>query len=192
MKKHYYTWGDILFAFWFTVVTFSSFIVLFYFMEGLIESNKKYECEEVAVCNFEKVTPVTEIDALDKLALTEYEDNAYFPISDEERLVAEKIVMGEAGAEPYEGQVLVAQCLLNAAIKDDLEPSTIRTEYKYSGWNEEPSESVKRAVSAVFDEGYKYIDEPILYFYAPKLVKSDWHESLDFVIEYGNHRFFKE
>lgn len=187
--KHYLS--TILFGIWFAIVTFSSFLFFFYFVEEVIEVNRKYECEEPNICTSELAKPVEEVDLLDRLVSSEF-DTVYYPLTDEERAVAEKIVMGEAGAETYEGQVLVAQCILNAAIKDGLEPSVIRTEYQYSGWNEEPSESVKQAVSAVFDDGYKYIDEPILYFYAPKLVDSDWHESLDFVIEYGNHRFFKE
>lgn len=186
--KHF---SRILFGIWFAVVTFTSFISLFYFVEEVIENNREYEHKEIVICTDEPAKPVQEIDVLANLVSTElYEP--YFPLSDDERAVAEKIVMGEAGGEPYEGQVLVAQCLLNAAIKDGLQPSEIRTKYQYSGWNEEPSESVKLAVSDVFDHGYKVVDEPILYFYAPNIVKSNWHESLTFVIEVEGHRFFKE
>ena len=95
-------------------------------------------------------------------------------------------------SEPYDGQVAVAECILNACLKDGLQPSEVRTKYKYSGWNDEPSESVKKAVSAVFDDGYKITDEFILYFYAPKYTTSKWHESQDFVMEIGGHRFFAE
>lgn len=116
----------------------------------------------------------------------------HFYISDYERRIAECIVMGEAGGEPYEGQVLVAQCILNACIKDGLRPSDVRWLYKYSGWNESPTESVKRAVSAVFDDGYKVTDEFILYFYAPKYSKGTWHETQCHVITVGGHKFFKE
>ena len=100
--------------------------------------------------------------------------------------------MGEAGAEPYEGQMLVAQCILNACERDNLLPSEVRMEYKYSGWNENPTDSVKLAVKEVFDNGVKAIDEPILYFYAPAICNSSWHESQVFVVEVGGHRFFKE
>lgn len=187
----------ILFLIWFWLVTFVTLVNLVAMLEDVVRSLNKPEYNEitiereVAYDKSEYAKPVIEIDVLDRLENGEFHPVQFY-LTDEERAVAEKIVMGEAGAEPYEGQVLVAQCLLNAAKKDGLEPSVIRTEYKYSGWNENPSESVKQAVSAVFDDGYKYIDEPVLYFYAPDLVKSDWHESLDFVIEYGNHRFFKE
>lgn len=115
-----------------------------------------------------------------------------FYLSDEERQIVERIVMGESGGESYEGQVLVAQCILNACLKDNIQPSEVRTKYGYSGWNEEPNESVKKAVSAVFDDGYKVTDESVLYFYAPEVITSNWHETQKFVTEVGGHRFFAE
>ena len=124
--------------------------------------------------------------------LTEEEATPYYELTEEERRVVENIVMGEAGAEPYEGQMLVAQCILNACERDNLLPSEVRMEYKYSGWNENPNDSVKLAVKEVFDNGVKAIDEPILYFYAPAICNSSWHERQVFVVEVGGHRFFKE
>lgn len=115
---------------------------------------------------------------------------ASFYLSNYERNVTECMVMGESGGEPYDGQVLVAQCILNACLRDGLQPSEVKTKYKYSGWNNNPSKSVKNAVSAVFDEGYKLTNEPILYFYAFKHSSSGWHETQRFVIEIGGHRFF--
>lgn len=115
-----------------------------------------------------------------------------FLLSDYERWVAECIVMGESGSEPYDGQILVAQCIVNACLKDGLQPSEVRTKYKYSGWKQNPTESVKNAVSSVFDDGYRLVDEYILYFYAPKYSKGRWHETQRFVIEVGGHRFFAE
>ncbi len=113
-------------------------------------------------------------------------------LSDYERWIAECIVMGESGGEPYDGQVAVAQCILNACLKDGLKPSEVRKKYKYSGWNENPTQSVKTAVSAVFDNGDKITDKFILYFYAPKYVNSKWHETQCFVMQIGGHRFFSE
>lgn len=115
-----------------------------------------------------------------------------FYLTDAEREIVEKVVMGESGGEPYEGQVLVAQCLLNASLRDGIQPSEVRINYQYAGWNDNPSESVKRAVSAVFDEGYKLTDEFILYFYAPRWCNSYWHETQRFILEVGGHRFFAE
>lgn len=123
---------------------------------------------------------------------TKVESTSYFYLSDYERSVVERVVMGEAGGETYEGQMLVAQCLLNACLKDDLQPSEARAQYKYAGWNNNPSKSVKRAVSEVFDKGYKVTDEFILYFYSTKYAEGKWHETQKFVCEVGNHRFFAE
>lgn len=117
---------------------------------------------------------------------------AYYVLSDEERTVVEHIVAGEARGESLKGQMLVAQCILNGAIKDDIPPSKVRTKYKYGGWSNEVTDSVKEAVERVFDNGELVVDEPILYFYAPKLCVSKWHESQCFVIKEGCHKFFKE
>lgn len=113
-----------------------------------------------------------------------------YELSDYERHVVESMVMGEAEGESYTGKLLVAQCILNAAVKNDIPPSVVRTKYKYSGWNENPNDDVKNAVSEVFDYGYKVTEEPILYFYAPKYVYSAWHETQRHVITEGGHKFF--
>lgn len=133
-------------------------------------------------------TAIQEIEVGDNVE----EQEPYFYLSDTERQIVESIVMGEAGYESYKGQLLVAQCLVNACIKDGLQPSEVRDRYKYSGWHEEPTESVKQAVSEVFDNGFKVVDEPILWFYAPKWCDSSWHESQRYVLTEGGHRFFAE
>ena len=125
-------------------------------------------------------------------AATEPTKEAYFDLTDSERKTAECMVMGEAGNESYYGQTLVAYCILNACEKDDLQPSEVRVEYKYSGWKENPSESVKNAVKQVFEEGYKPVNDTPLWFYAPKWCNSSWHEEQRFIIEAGDHRFFGE
>ena len=131
-----------------------------------------------------------EVDA--EKAVEPIKDEPIFHLTDYERWVAECIVMGESGGESYEGQILVAQCILNACLKNDIQPSEVKTKYKYSGWKENPTKSVKKAVSVVFDLGEKIVDEPILYFYAPSLCESKWHETQIFIVESGGHRFFKE
>ena len=113
-------------------------------------------------------------------------------LSDDERRVVECIVMGEAGGEPYEGQVLVAFCILNGCLKEGIQPSSLRKEYKYSGWNNNPSKSVKEAVSEVFDNGCKPVNDFPLYFYAPKYAKGKWHETQRYICTVGGHKFFGE
>lgn len=114
----------------------------------------------------------------------------HFPLTPYERGVVERIVAGEARGESLEGQMLVAQCILNSCEKDGLQPSQVRIKYKYSGYSENVTESVKQAIVNVFDNGEMIVGEPIQYFYNPTLVTSEFHESLTFVIQSGSHKFF--
>lgn len=113
-----------------------------------------------------------------------------FYLSSRERKVVECIVMGESGSEPYKGQLLVAYCILNACLKDGLQPSEVRKVYKYSGWNTNPTKSVKSAVSSIFDDGHKPVNDTPLYFYAPKYCNSTWHETQRYICTVGGHKFF--
>lgn len=115
-----------------------------------------------------------------------------YALSTSERDTVERIVMAEAGGEPYDGQMLVAQCILNAAEKCGKDPSEAAKAYQYTSARPEPTQSVRDAVAAVFDRGETVTDAPVLYFYNPSIVTSTWHESQSFVIEVGGHRFFTE
>lgn len=109
-----------------------------------------------------------------------------------ERDLLERIVMGEAGGESFEGAALVAQCIHDTMVYEGY--SSVRSVIdgkKYSGSLEvEPSEMVKEAVSYIFDDGGMAVQHKVIYFYAPKIVDSGFHESRELVIEYGGHRFF--
>lgn len=116
--------------------------------------------------------------------------SARYSLTPQERDLVERVVMAESGGESYKGQMLVAQCILNACEIDGIRPADVITKYVYAKSRPEPSDSVKQAVSAVFDEGETVTDEPIVYFYAPALVRSEFHESQIFAIEEGGHKFF--
>lgn len=144
------------------------------------------------------------ISAVDKIFEYREMDAAYvesitpfFELTDEERYVVECMVAGEAGGEPYEGKWAVAQCIWQACVNDELQPSEVKEHYQYAGWKENlKSESeqayldVKEVVSRVFDDGEMLIDDEMLWFYAPKWCTSNWHESMRFITEIGGHRFF--
>ena len=117
-------------------------------------------------------------------------DRPRYSLTEAERDLIERVVMAESGGESYKGQMLVAQCILNACEIDGIRPAKVIKKYVYAKARPEPSDSVKRAVSAVFDKGETVTDEPIVYFYAPKIVKSEFHESQIFAIEEGGHKFF--
>ena len=105
--------------------------------------------------------------------------------------VACSIVMGEAGGESDRGILLLAQALADGCTKNGVTPSQLRSLYQYQGYNEKYSERVANAVTAVFKEGRRVIDDTLLYMYNPILVASSWHESRPFVTQEGNIRFFK-
>ena len=82
-----------------------------------------------------------------------------FPLTDAERLEAERIVMGEAGNQGVTGMMLVAQCLRNAAELDGLSVSGVRSKYQYSGYCTAVSDEAVEAVSRVFDRGEKVVED---------------------------------
>jgi hypothetical protein len=179
------------------IIVFTMFVASFIVCRYSSHVDKLEEqIEQINIEIIELENSLLEIEEkIEEIANENKEEEIHEPLfylSDHERKIAEKIVMGECGGESYNGQVLVAQCLLNACLKDDLQPSEVRNKYKYSGWNENPSQDVKDVVSDVFDKGYKVTDEFILYFYAPKYAKGGWHETQRFITEVGGHRFFAE
>lgn len=140
----------------------------------------------------ETTEPTTTTTTAPTTTTTVYELPVKYPLTDEERDLVERVVMAEAGGEAYEGQLAVAQCILNACLLDDLRPAQVVEEYAYTGNRPEPTEQVKVAVAAVFDDGLTVFDDDVLYFYSPALCRSDWHETQDYVTTIGCHRFFKE
>ena len=120
-----------------------------------------------------------------------------FHLTEYETWFVECVVAGEAGGEPYEGKLAVAQCYFSAMLKDGLSATEVKSVYGYSGWNEnldkqdrKAYDEVKNAVMDVFYGGKFVTDKPILYFYAPKWCESKWHESQEYWKTIGGHRFF--
>ena len=137
-----------------------------------------------------------EIQILD-LTMVEYSHPPFFNLTKTDRKTIQYIVAGEAKGEPMEGKMAVAQCILNGMVKSGWSAERVRIEYQYSGWDDELENvnpeawaEVVEAVSRVFDDGELISDKPILYFYAPNITSSFWHESLNFSCELSNHRFF--
>lgn len=114
-------------------------------------------------------------------------------LPDDEMELLEKIVMGEAGTEGYIGAALVAQCIRDTIVYEGYDSvSSIIEDLQYDGRTDvEPNMEVKRAVNYIFNLGGSAVQHEIVYFYAPGLVKSDFHEKLEFVVEYGGHKFFR-
>ena len=131
------------------------------------------------------------------LAMVEYYRPRFFNLTEADRKTIQYIVAGEAKGEPMEGKMAVAQCILHGMVKSDWSAERVRIEYQYSGWDDELENTnpeawaeVVEAVSRVFDDGELISDKPILYFYAPNVVSSSWHESLNHAVTIGGHKFF--
>lgn len=141
---------------------------------------------------------IKRIKEMNGSALIEIEvpDENYNPIviAVEDRSLLESLVMGEASGEGFEGAALVAQCIRDTMIKDNnFNTMSIKRNHGYSGSvKKEPSEEVKQAVAFIFDNGGYVVRHELSYFYAPKVCYSKFHESQEFVIEYGGHRFFEK
>ena len=107
------------------------------------------------------------------------------------------VVASECRGEPYEGQIAVAQCIKNSAESKMLTPEeVVKLPNRYANPCESATdiELVRDACCAVFVHNESVTDEPIEYFYSTVGgFVSAWHENnLEFVMEIGNHRFFKE
>ena len=104
----------------------------------------------------------------------------------------ERLVMGEAGNEGFVGACLVAQTIRDTMVMtNEYDLLTIKKKFAYSGvLFREPNQNVKDAVAFIFDEGGYVVQHRLVYFYAPKIVSSKFHESQPFIVEHGGHRFF--
>lgn len=106
-----------------------------------------------------------------------------------DRAKLERLVMGEAGSMGYNGCALVAQCIRDAMNRSNTTSiDRIISEYQYyAPTNKEPNQTVKDAVSYIFDQNGSAVQHRILCFYTGS---SKWHETQNFIVGCGNVRFF--
>lgn len=110
-------------------------------------------------------------------------------LSSYDRAKLERLVMGEAGSMGYNGCALVAQCIRDAMNRSNTTSiDRIISEYQYyAPTNKEPNQTVKDAVSYIFDQNGSAVQHRILCFYTGS---SNWHETQNFIVGCGNVRFF--
>ena len=113
-------------------------------------------------------------------------------IDPEDRDLVERIVMAEAGVEPYPGIIAVAQVILDQSREWGI---SIRETCTVPGRFTEPyagdvSDRVRTAVHEVFDLGVRVTDEPITHFHNPT-VDPYWAHTLTFVTQIGGHLFYR-
>lgn len=113
-------------------------------------------------------------------------------LTDEDRDILERLVMGEAGDQGYIGCALVAQAIRDTMIADGVPTvEKVRTGYGYYGsLSRTPNSDVKRAVEFIFDQGGAAVQHKLMYFYETSLCSSEWHETQNYVVTYNTTRFF--
>lgn len=113
-------------------------------------------------------------------------------MSESERDICERMVMGEAGSCGFTGMALVAQCIRDTYIAGGY--SNIHDVLSQNGYygstSITPSETCKEVVSYIFDQGGSAVQHRIRVFYASNYCTSDWHEAQEYVCSYGYVRFF--
>ena len=149
----------------------------------------------LAIAMFFGIAPaICEAEIPQELPKIEYY-GAYYSLSYNEFEAICNAVMAEAEGESFEGQQAVAQCILNTCEIKGIAPLEAITKYQYASTNRTPSDSVREAVTSVFTDGAKVIDERVTLFYSPANMKngiSSYHESQIYSCTIGGHKFFIE
>ncbi|MBH5320375.1 cell wall hydrolase [Paenibacillus sp. GSMTC-2017] len=125
-------------------------------------------------------------------------DNEAKPFTEEDITLLAKITQVEAGNESYEGQLGVANVILNR-VKDSRFPKSIKGVI-YSGKQfppahngmldkSKPNESVKRAAKDALN-GKNNVGGAV-YFFNPKVSKGSFWDNLDVIVTIGHHSFAK-
>ena len=186
----------ILCAFFISFLILARFILI---LSACLEMNKSQNCR-----SYEILTPGDQNLNLQKetvksfnLSSCECEKEAQLPEFGYDFDYVVGVVAAESRGEPYEGQVAVAQCILETSEKRMMTPEEVvkmKNRYASPCETQEEKDLVMDACIDVFIHGEKAFDEPIEYFYSTRGgFVSDWHENnLEYVATIGNHKFFKE
>lgn len=113
-------------------------------------------------------------------------------MSDAERDICERMVMGEAGSCGFTGMALVAQCIRDTYVAGGYSSifDVLSQNGYYGSTSITPSDTCREVVSYIFDQGGSAVQHRIRVFYASNYCSSAWHESQDYVCSYGYVRFF--
>lgn len=113
-------------------------------------------------------------------------------LSDSDRDLAERILMGEAGSMGYTGMAIVAQSLRDAYVRGGYSNiASVISDYGYYGSTSiRPSQTCKDVVNYIFDQGGSAVQHRVIAFYSTQYCTSSWHESQNFICQVGKVRFF--
>lgn len=128
-----------------------------------------------------------EIDELKEPAL---ESDSY-PLTEDERVLVEKIVAAEARGESFEGMKAVAQVIRDRAEQwgKSIEEVCLATGQFATPYEGEIGPKVKEAVFAVFDCGCRVYEEPVTHFHAD-YVSPGWADKKVYRGRIGGHLFY--
>ncbi|MUT65710.1 cell wall hydrolase [Paenibacillus sp. NEAU-GSW1] len=167
---------------------------------GLDEISKEYGVSKSELLKRNGLTGKDTIKAGTKLkvVIPSVYDSPAKPYTQAEFMLLAKITMVEAGYEPYEGQLAIANVILNR-VKDERFPDTIR-DVIYSGKQfppahnglldkSKPNASSLRAAKDALNG--KNNVEGAVYFFNPDVSKGAFWSSLDVVATIGHHSFAK-
>jgi N-acetylmuramoyl-L-alanine amidase len=133
-----------------------------------------------------------------KVVIPSNVDQIAKPFTESDYMLLAKITMVEAGHESYEGQLGLANVILNR-VKDERFPDTIR-DVLYSGKQfppahnglldkSKPNASSLRAAKDALN-GKNNVENAV-YFFNPDISKGSFWSSLDVITTIGNHSFAK-
>ena len=141
-----------------------------------------------------------------KINSLETEKEIFYPLTQAEKELIANLICGEAGSGSYLGKVCIANCILNACLKDDLRPEQVALKYGYKEWklienfkieceiaygNTILVDEIYEAIEQVFVEGKLYNSE-MIWFYNPDYGYSAFHESMKYIETVEHHKFFGE
>lgn len=117
-----------------------------------------------------------------------------YKLNDTERDLVERVVMSEVSGKSYEDALAVAQAIYDRSVDwKQTVTETIYAPYQFAGPTKRytPTATVKKAVSDVFDKGYKLTKEHLYYYYATRsATPTSFHETQRCLVETKLHRYF--
>lgn len=167
---------------------------------GLDEISKEYGSTKTELLKRNGIAKADQIKEGTKLrvVIPSIFDNEAKPFTDDEYMLLAKITQVEAGYESYEGQLAVANVILNR-VKSSKFPNSIK-DVIYSGKQfppahnglldkAKPNASVLRAAKDALN-GKNNVKDAV-YFFNPKVSKGEFWSSLDVITTIGHHSFAK-
>lgn len=167
---------------------------------GLAEISEQFGISESALLKRNRLDGAdsVELGAMLQVVNPSILENEAEPFTESDMLLLAKITQVEAGYESYEGQLAVANVILNR-VKHSKFPNTIY-DVIYSGKQfppahnglmdkSEPNASVLRAVKDALN-GKNNVEDAI-YFFNPKVSSGTFWSSLEIITTIGHHSFAK-